>query len=370
MNPIRRFAMAILLLWPLAGAAVETPFYEVPYIGANAGGMSPDSVRNASVVGGGYHLFGGWPLKGYGNSAIEVRLLDYQMQRKIDNKGNYQTSLYADWVYDFGSSIQGAAGFFRGTKFFVNAGLGVMREDSYGNPGYYLGVDAGGGLLVPLGFKGWAVRIDGRAQLENNGDLCNAYNVSQKYCTKETSLLLDYVFGVGLQIPLTIFFDKAVEVAHEEECPIAVVDPATGRRDCGAKGSDGDGDGTPDLADQCPSTAAGFRVDAQGCALGQAFDLSAAQIFAGNSATLTPDGKGQLVDIARMIAAQANAVAVIGAQNGASGSAAFNLVLGEQRIAAVRQGLLDDGVKPEQLADDAAEAEGHGKLVLKLTVRP
>jgi OOP family OmpA-OmpF porin len=365
-----RFCAALLALSPLAAAAVETPFYEVPYLGGSLAGMSPDSVRNASVAGGGYHAFGGWPLRDHPQGSVELRLLDYQMKRKKDGKPNFQTSLFADYVYDFGSSIQGAAGFFRGTKFFVNAGLGAMREDSYGNPGTYLGLDAGGGLLVPLGFKGWAVRLDGRAQLEKNSSLCNSANVSSGKCTKEASYLLDYVFSAGLQIPLTIFFDKPVALSQQEECPIAVVDPSTGRRDCGAKGVDSDGDGAPDSADRCPSTAAGFRVDADGCALAQEFDLSAPQVFAGSSATLTPEGKGQLVDIGRMIAAQANAVAVIDAQGGTSGSAAFNMMLSEQRMAAVRQGLLDDGVKPEQIADDVTEATGRGKLVLRLVVRP
>lgn len=370
MTRLPRLCAAALALWSLAATAVEPPFYEVPYLGANVGGMTPDSVRNSSVVGGGYHVFGGWPLKGYGHSAIELRLLDYQMRRKVDKGPNYQTSLYADWVYDFGSSVQDASGFFRGTKFFLNAGLGLTREDSYGNPGVYFGADAGGGLLVPLGFKGWAVRIDGRAQFENNGDLCTSKNVAQDFCSKETSHLIDYIFGVGLQIPLTIFFDKPREVAQVEDCPIAVVDPATGRRDCGAKGADGDGDGVADTEDKCPNTTAGFRVDAQGCARAQGYDLAAATLFAGTSATLTPDGKRDLADIGRMLAGQANAVATVTSQAGTSGSAAFNMMLNDQRVAAVRQALLEDGVKPEQIADDAATAEGHGKLVLQLTVRP
>lgn len=367
---LSRICAAALALWSLAATAVETPFYEVPYLGANAGGMTPDSVRNSSVVGGGYHVFGGWPLRDHPQSSIELRLLDYQMRRKVDSKANFQTSLFADYVYDFGSSIHGAAGFFRGTKFFLNAGLGLTREDSYGNPGVYFGADAGGGLLVPLGFKGWAVRIDGRAQFENNGDLCTSQNVAKDFCSKETNHLIDYIFGVGLQIPLTIFFDKPREVAQVEDCPIAVVDPATGRRDCGAKGADGDGDGVADTEDKCPSTTAGFRVDAQGCARAQGYDLSAANLFSGNSATLSASGRRDLADIGRMLAAQANAVVTVAAQSGPDGSAAFNMLLNDQRIAAVRQALLDDGVKPEQLADDAATAEGRGKLVLQLTVRP
>lgn len=370
MTPRTRFCAFLLALAPLVASAVETPFYEVPYFGGNAGGLTPDSARNASVVGGGYHVFGGWPLKDYGNSAIEVRLLDYQMRRKFDGKGNYQTSLYGDWVYDFGSSIQGAAGFFRGTKFFVNAGLGIIREDSYGNPGTYFGVDAGGGLLVPLGFKGWALRLDGRAQLEQNSDLCNADHVAKGFCTKEKSQLLDYAFGVGLQIPLTIFFDKPKDVVREDECPIAVVDPSTGRRDCGAKGADGDGDGIADTADQCVSTAAGFKVDAQGCAIAQAWDLAAATLFDGKGARLLPEGKRALAEIARMAAGQPRTVVSVQAQGGGAGSEAYNLMLGEQRVAAVRQALLDGGLKAEQLVDDAAAAEQRGQIVLKLLVQP
>lgn len=365
-----RVAAFLLAAGATSAAAVETPFYEVPYIGFNAAGLTPDTARNADVVGGGYHLYGGWPLKGYGNSAIEVRILDYQMRRKIDKNDNFQTSLHADWVYDFGSSVTGAAGFFRGTKFFVNAGLSVTREDSYGDPGTYLGFDAGGGLLVPLGFKGWAVRLDARAQFENNGDLCTADKVAKQYCTEEKSLLTDYQFGVGLQVPLTIFFDKPVEVAHEEECPIAVVDPASGRRDCGAKGLDADGDGTPDTADKCPSTAAGFKVDAEGCVLAQSFDFAAPVLFAGTSATLTPEGKRQLAEIARMAGSEPKTAVTVQVIAGGSGSAGFNAMLADQRNGAVRQALLDGGLKPEQLSDDAIASQGKGLNVIQLMVRP
>ena len=262
MTTRNRVLAGMALLWSLPLAAVQTPQYDVPYVGGATSLFKPDSVRNADAIGAGYAIFGGYPLESGG--AIELRLIDQGMRRKLDKNENYQSSLFADYVHDFGTSVRGAGGFFSGTKLFVLAGLGIVREDSYGDPGTYFGVAAGGGALIPLGFHGWAIRLDGRAQGEMNKDLCNTANANAGYCTGEASFLVDYMLQAGLQIPLTVFFDKAKPVAAAEDCPIAVVDPdAPPRKDCIA---DSDRDGVADDADQCPSSTPGSAVDAAGCA--------------------------------------------------------------------------------------------------------
>ena len=253
---------AAAALWSLSAPAVQTPQYDVPYLGAAASVLSPDKVRASDAVGGGYAIVGGWPLAS-GQTAIEVRLIDQEMRRQRGKEANFQTSLFVDYVYDFGTSVRGEGGFFSGTKFFALAGLGVIQEDAFGEEGTYGGVAVGAGALIPLGFRGWAIRLDGRAQGEVNGDLCDNNAVTNGFCESEASYLLDYMVAAGLQIPLTMFFKPPPPVEPAEDCPIAVVDPATGRSDCA---SDSDHDGVSDEADQCPGTQSGMRVDAAGCA--------------------------------------------------------------------------------------------------------
>lgn len=252
----------LVVCLPLPAAAVQTPQYDLPYVGAATSLLKPDSVRNADAVGGGYAVYAGWPLEG-GNAAVEVRFIDQGMRRKLDKEENYQSTLFVDYVRDFGTTVKGEGGFFSGTKAFVSGGGGIVREDSYGDPGTYWAVGVGGGLLIPLGFRGWAIRADGRVHGEWNKDLCNAANAAAGFCTDEAELFVDYMFQAGLQFPLTIFFQRPKAVAPAEDCPIAVVDPATGRRDCAA---DSDRDGVPDEADQCPATLPGTAVGKAGCA--------------------------------------------------------------------------------------------------------
>jgi len=254
-----RSILAAMLAWAVPAGAVQTPQYDVPYLGAAPSLFSPDSVRESDAVGGGYQIVGGWPLSG--NTAIEVRLIDHEMRRQLDQSANFQTSVFADYVYDFGTGVKGEGGFFSGTKFFVLAGLGAIQEDSYGEKGTYFGADAGGGLLVPLGFKGWAVRADARVQGQMNDEVCSRAAATAGQCADEASFLVDYTVAVALQVPLTIFFDRP-RLAPAEDCPVEVVDPETGRRNCT---TDSDNDGVPDGSDQCPASAGGLKVDATGC---------------------------------------------------------------------------------------------------------
>ena len=252
---------AAILAWSVQAGAVQTPQYDVPYLGAAASVLNPDKVRAADAVSGGYAIVGGWPLAS-GRTALEVRLIDQEMRRQKDKDANFQTSLFVDYVYDFGTTVRGEGGFFSGTKFFALAGLGVVQEDAFGEEGTYGGAALGAGALIPLGFRGWAIRIDGRAQGEMNKDLCDSDAVANGFCESEASFLVDYMFAAGLQIPLTIFFKPPPPVEPAEDCPIAVVNPETGRKDCTA---DSDRDGVPDEADQCSGTESGARVDAAGC---------------------------------------------------------------------------------------------------------
>lgn len=261
MTTRNRAMAALALLCSLPAAAVETPHYEVPYVGGGISILNPDAARASDAVSGGLAFFGGWPLDA--NSAVELRLIDQEMRRNVDNEPNYQTSLFADYVHDFGTTARGAGGFLRGTKLFVLAGLGLIQEDAFGEEGNYYGVSVGGGALVPLGFYGLGLRLEGRAQAEMNDELCDAAAVQAGFCEKEADLFVDYFLSASVQVPLTIFFQKPRPVADAEDCPVAVVDvDAPARADCIA---DSDRDMVPDESDQCPGTPPGTTVDAQGC---------------------------------------------------------------------------------------------------------
>lgn len=258
----RAGALAVpALLFSLSAAAVTTPQYGVPYLGGGPSLLSPDSVRKSEAVSGGYEIYGGLPFDWLttGRESFELRLLDHEMVR-FDGEPNYTTAFYGDYVYDLGSRATGD-GFLSGTKFFIKAGGGLVRESNFGQNGTYLALDLGSGLLFPLGFKGWAVRVDGTIQVENNKDACSSANVAAGYCESEASLLKDFFLAAELQIPLTIFFDRPKPLPPKEECPIAVVGEQT-RPDCV---TDSDRDGVADGTDQCPGSTPGETVDAMGC---------------------------------------------------------------------------------------------------------
>lgn len=262
MTTRNRAMAALALLCSLPAAAVETPHYEVPYLGGGVSLLNPDAARASDAVSGGLAFFGGWPLDA--NSSVELRLIDQEMRRNVDNEPNYQTSLFADYVYDFGTTVRGGGGLRRGTKLFVLAGLGLIQEDAFGEEGNHFGASVGGGALVPLGFYGLGLRLEGRAQAEMNDELCDAAAVQAGFCEKEADLFVDYFFSASVQVPLTIFFEKPKPVADAADCPIAVVDPdAPARQDCVA---DSDRDGVADHADQCPGSSPGAPVDTKGCA--------------------------------------------------------------------------------------------------------
>jgi OmpA-OmpF porin, OOP family len=359
-----RFAAVPLLCVAVDAGAVEAPLYEVPYIGGSLSGFNADKARH-SDPGSGYEVFGGWPVFS-DHEAIELRVLDHQMRRKFGaSENNYTTGLFADYIYDFGSIVPGS-GFFGGTKLFAGGGLGIAQEDNYGEKVTAPGVDINAGVLVPLGFKGWAIRFDGRVQYEYNRHTCNAANTTKGFCTKETSGLVDTFFAAGLQIPLTIFFDKPVVPETQEDCPVAVVDPVTGRRDCGGKGGDGDGDGALDTSDKCPSTATGFSVNREGCLTRQNVDLPAS-LFDGKAAAPNAEGKKRLDDIATMLVGELKVVLSVRSMSGGAGSVAFNEMLAQKRVDAVRAHLTAKGVPAEQMPEDNNVPGGKTEITLTIT---
>ncbi|HUS24353.1 MAG TPA: OmpA family protein [Candidatus Binatia bacterium] len=390
-----RFAPAVAvcaaLLWSLPAAAVNTESYEIPYFDLGYSFLQPDSVRNDDS-GSGYQLMFGVPLE-QTRGAIELRFFDYSIKR-FDGDKNFQTGLFGDYVYSFGAFGGGREGFFLNIKPFLNLGVGFVEEDTFAHKHLHFGVDGGGGLLVPLGFKGWAARFDARAQAQANNESCSdkpgdATWPSHGGCSGNASFLIDYQATLWLQIPLTAFFDRPVAVKPVADCPVAVVDPNTGRRDCRADsdhdgvgddqdrcpatpagtavGPDGcstaapavddaDRDGVKDTFDRCPGTHPGLKVDESGCVVQQTTAIPGIT-FQMDSAKLTPEARITLDSVADTLKPQKELNVEVAGHTDNVGSEAYNMLLSQQRADAVRAYLLEKGVEESRVT-----AVGYGEL--------
>jgi OmpA-OmpF porin, OOP family len=356
-----------------AGGAVRAQDDTVPYLGLAAQHLLTDDARGADD-GLGFQLSLGVPLRGA--SSLEVRVFDVGYERAIGGQ-DVQTGLFVDWVRTLGP-FGGEAGFAPAiTPFFV-LGAGLVREDIQGSRDTYPGASAGAGLLVPLGWRGLALRFDARVQPQLNDQSAPG-----------ASSLLDYQLNLGLQLPLDRLAEPPVELPPPVECPLAVVDPRTGRTDCLADtdgdgvadandecpgtrpgtavdqrgcapppraAGDGDRDGVPDVRDQCPDTQAGLQVDAFGCVVAQTVVLRGVT-FEPDSSRLTQEGRQTLDGVAATLRDQEQLKVEIAGHTDAIGSEAYNTLLSQQRADAVRTYLVVKGVSAERMV-----AAGYGEL--------
>lgn len=359
------------VLWSGPAAAVHVERFQIPYFGLGYEHLVTDSGRGADD-GAGFQATLGVPLSS-GHGAVELRFFDadYDSAGTSEN----QSGLFVDYVRDFGVIGSGGEGFMRGSKAFVSAGLGFIDEDVGDDKHLHFGLGAGAGLMVPLGSNGWAARLDARA----------VHQANRESVPGESSFL-DYHLNLGLQIPMSLFFDKPVSLAPVEDCPVAVVGTG-GRDDCAA---DSDGDGVGDPADACPGTAPGIRVDRRGCApvasndtdgdgVGNAADRCPATApdlkvdgtgcvvaqnttlrgvtFQPGSARLTPEGRQTLDAVASTLRGQERLAVEIAGHTDGVGSEAYNMLLSQQRAETVRAYLVERGISDERMS-----AVGYGEL--------
>jgi OOP family OmpA-OmpF porin len=118
---------------------------------------------------------------------------------------------------------------------------------------------------------------------------------------------------------------------------------------------DSDGDGVPDNIDRCPNTPHGVAVDKFGCPLKSSIVLEGVT-FETNSAILTADSRPVLNEVADGVVKHPRLKVELQGYTDSTGSDKYNLVLSEKRANAVREYLINQGVKPEQLS-----AKGFGK---------
>ena len=309
---------------------------------------------------------------GIGES-LELSFLGVRRDRNIDGRPDYKNSLILDYVRDFGLfKFQSEA--LPTFKPYVLAGLGAVLEDVQGREKVHPAVNLGAGVLVPLRFGswdwGWGLRAEAKALGQFN---------DRDSAPANRQFLADYHFQIGLQIPLNFHPGRKPVLPAVPDCGLSVVDPVTGRADCladsdrdgvqdgtdqcpdtasGVKvndvgcpvetGGDADSDGVLDSDDQCPGTAQGLTVDAKGCAIEQTLTLQSVTFETG-SAVLTGQATAVLDGFARAVNGQKNLKLEIGGHTDNTGTAAFNMLLSEQRAKAVKQYLVSKGVDPAVL---------------------
>lgn len=132
---------------------------------------------------------------------------------------------------------------------------------------------------------------------------------------------------------------------RQDECPNTAQGINVGLNGCPI---DDDLDGVPNDEDQCPNTAAGLEVDDKGCVIAQSAVLKGVN-FEFNSATLTPNARRILDDVAAVWATQPELTAAVLGHTDWMGPADFNLKLSQQRANAVKTYLIAKGIPASKL---------------------
>lgn len=369
-------AVACLGSWSVPAAAASVDEFDAPYV-AGFGLYELRDYHRDAKNGAGFQITAGIPLTP--RASIELSYLDSGRERHLDGAKDFKTTLFADYVYDFG--LYGfKSPLLPNFKPYTLGGIGAVQEDVLGSKKIHPGVDAGVGLLFPLAIGhwnwGWAIRTEAKVLAQ--------YNDKETQPADQT-VLVDYHFQVGLEIPLTYFFKPHHTQPSSPECAVAVVDPVTGRSDCvvdsdrdgvpdskdqcpdtapGVKvndvgcpneGGDADGDGVLDADDLCPNTAAGIKVDAKGCAIEQIVVVEGVR-FETNSAVLTSQATTVLDRVGASLNGQKNIKVEIGGHTDNVGAPAYNLLLSQQRAESVRQYLIGKGVDAARMT-----TQGYGE---------
>lgn len=372
-------------LFALPAQAVHTDTYRIPYLGFGLSYLGADTSRKTDD-GSGYQITIGIPLKSSQNKALEISIFDYALTRTQDGDDNFSTGVMLDYVRDYG--LLGHSGSFLRAKPYWLVGGGFAEEDSFGEKNLHLSVNAGAGFYFPTRFYGWGIRTEARIRAELNDETCATSNLGTGVCTETVSTpVTDYMFTVGLQIPLAWFFDRDIPITNEPECEVRVVNADSGRSDCAAdsdrdgvadprdqcpstppatavdavgcpirlKTTDADGDGVVDADDKCPGTAKDLSVDADGCVVTQNVSIYGVT-FELDSAELTAEGRQTLNGVATSLNNQPSLRMEVAGHTDNIGSPAYNLVLSQQRADTVRNYLMDKGVGESRMT-----AVGYGQ---------
>jgi OmpA-OmpF porin, OOP family len=196
---------------------------------------------------------------------------------------------------------------FSGASFIFQAGLGATYELA----------------------DNFLLRADARYQLDTLPGSLGAGN-RNAYYPNHPDVLNDLVVNVGFVVPLG---DKPTPTKVE---PVAAAAPD----ECSTR--DTDHDGVNDCDDKCPGTAAGTKVDDQGCPI--RIELRGVN-FLYDSAELTSTAKGILDGVAEQLISMPGQKDIeVAGHTSTEGTAAHNQKLSQRRSASVVEYLKRKGV--------------------------
>jgi outer membrane protein OmpA-like peptidoglycan-associated protein len=375
------WAMTLVGLFACGSAqAINVEGYsDAAYGGASWISELPDSHRD-SQNGSGLRLSFGMPTSDPSLS-LEVALHALERTHNGDGSQERQYGLLGNIVKDFGPMNRGKDSFLPAFTPYVIGGVGAVYDDAQTGNSVNPTVDAGGGLLFPLGYHGIAFRT----QAVLLGEFGSSSNSSGGH-----HIYTDVQLVAGLEVPLPFVHKVAQEAPAPAVPPMPctkVVNPYTGKKSCVVDSDldgvpddrdecpgtptgtrldehgcplaesthDADGDGVPDARDACPGTALGFKVNAAGCVLPQIVVMSTITFEGRNSATISEEARPQLDGIAAMLKGQPKMHVEIGVYTDDRGKAATSLDLTRKRAGAIADYLSAQGVDPERLS-----AQGYG----------
>lgn len=161
-----------------------------------------------------------------------------------------------------------------------------------------------------------------------------------RYVSYTDSNINDYI--AHLVVGYT--FGESAEPAPAPEPVAAMEEPVDG---------DADGDGIPDSRDKCPGTAAGAKVDAEGCyiVIEKPVTIRLEVLFDFDKSVVKPEYYPEIKKVAEFMKQYPMTDTVIEGHTDSKGTNAYNLSLSQRRAEAVRQVLIDQfKVEPSRLS--------------------
>ena len=237
---------------------------------------------------------------------------------------------------------------------YAIGGLGYLRADAglpdfggvpdAGTTSNSVTASAGLGLQVNFSDSPWSMRAEYR--------LRHAFD-STGLTDQIASLGIQYSFGGGSDSSIPVAATSAPE-------PVAY--------------QDSDHDGVTDDRDRCPGTAAGAKVDLNGCEIPEIIDLK--NIYFGfDSDVLHPASRRLLDHSASILSRHPDLQLEIAGYSDTSGPERYNMGLSQRRAEAVRAYLEQAGVNPANLTvrgygeSNSATHAANRRVELRITKR-
>lgn len=342
---LRKLSSAALLVSALAPSAPalaadgavttdRVTYTSNDYVGFLGGVALPDTSRGVDNVGSQFRFI-------YGNQISPHFAIEGNIGAAILETGRGRGSDF----YQFGGGIDVVASLYdrREAVFTPYALIGIttIRDDAVpdSRDDASIGGNAGIGFVTKPLLGNLRLRGEGR----------------YVYSTYERDYH-DFSVGLGFEIALgrvrqkltvvpAAAVTKVVEVVKEVPRPFV----------------DTDHDTVSDDLDACPDTPRGLKVDSTGCIIaGQQLELRGVT-FEFNEARLRPNAQSVLDVVARGMVGQRSLSVEIAGHTDSKGSDKYNKDLSQRRAEAVREYLIDKGVKGESL-----KAVGYGESEPKI----